>query len=342
MQKKLISLSLLLVTLLTFVGCNSSIQSNVYLDMINNKDSNKKILLLAESQSKDYPTTQGDNEFAKLVKEKTNGRIEVKVITGGGLGSEKDTLAQVRMGTIDFTRTSISPLSSYSDIMNVLSLPYLYRDSDHMWAVLNGSIGKQALEDIQKANLVGLAFYDSGSRNFYNNKREIKSVSDLKDLRIRVQESDLMKALVSSLGATPVAMDSAQVLQALALGQVDGAENNPATYFSSNQFNVAKYYTIDEHSRIPDILVGSKKVMDGISKEDQEIIKKAAEESVEVQKKAWKTNEDIMLDKMKQAGVKITQLDQSSKDSFKNSVTPVYEKFGSKYTDLIKQIDQTK
>ncbi|GKU23280.1 hypothetical protein CFB3_15030 [Clostridium folliculivorans] len=151
-----------------------------------------------------------------------------------------------------------------------------------------------------------------------------------------------MKSLVSSFGAIPSPMDSSLVLQALALGQVDGAENNTATYVSSSQFNVAKYYTFDEHSRIPDILVASKTVMDSLSKEDQEIIKKAATDSVEVQKQAWKSNEEVMLTKMKDAGVKITELDQSSKNQFKNAVSPVYEKFASKYTNLINQIEETK
>jgi len=342
MIKKAVAISTLALMMISFVGCSKGTESNVYLDMIDNKSSDKRVLFLAESQSEEYPTTKGDYEFAKLVNERTSGRIEVKVVPNGGLGSEKDTLAQTQMGAIDFTRVSISPLASYSSIMTILSLPYLYRDSDHMWAVLNGHIGQGALKDIEKVNLTGLAFYDSGSRNFYNNKKEIKTVADLKSLKIRVQESDLMKTLVSSLGATPVAMDSSAVLQSLALGQVDGAENNTATYVSSKQLNVAKYFTFDEHSRVPDILVASSKVMESISAADQEIIKQAALDSIKVQRAEWKSTEAAMISKMKETGVKITELDEAAKVEFKNAVKPVYDKFSGDSKDVITEIEQTK
>jgi len=197
--------------------------------------------------------------------------------------------------------------------------------------------------DYEFAKLVNnLTFYDSGARSFYNNKKEIKTVADLQFLRIRVQESEVMKSLVSSFGATPVAMDSAGVLQSLALGQIDGAENNTATYVSSNQLNVAKYYTFDEHSRIPDILVASSTVMQNLSKDDQEIIKQAALDSIKTQTTEWERNGAVMLSKMKENGVKITELDEASKAEFKSAVKPVYDKFSDQFKDLINQIEQTK
>lgn len=342
MKKKALAVLTLAFITISLLGCSKAVKSNIYLDMMNNNNSDKKVLFLSESQSKDYPTTKGDYEFAKLVGERTNGKIEVKVVPNGGLGSEKDTLSQTQMGTIDFCRVSLSAVSNYSDIMTILMLPYIYRDSDHMWSVLNGSIGMKALDDIKKANLLGLTFYDSGARNFYNNKKEIKTVADLKSLRIRVQESELMKSLVTSLGATPTAMDSNIVMQSLALGTIDGAENNPATYVSTNQLSVAKYYTFDSHSRVPDILIASSKVMDSLSQEDQKIIKQAALDSVKVQKAEWKSNEDKMINTMKEKGVKITEIDEAAKEEFKNAVKPLYDKFAGQNKDLLNQIEQTK
>lgn len=342
MKKKVLAIVTMAFIMVSFLGCSKEIKKNVYLDMIDNKTSDKKVLFVAESQADDYPTTKGDYEFAKLVKERTNGRIEIKVIANGGLGSEKDTLAQTQMGTIDFTRVSISTLASYSETMNTLSLPYLYRDSNHMWEVLNGPIGKQAFSDIQKANLVGVAFYDSGARSFYNNKKEIKTVADLQSLRIRVQESELMKSLVSSFGGIPTAMDSSQVLQSLALGKIDGAENNAATYVSSSHMNVAKYYTFDEHTRMPDILVASKKVIESLSEDDQKMIKQAALDSQKTQKTEWETNDKAMIDKMKANGVKITELDGASKEEFKKAVKPIYDKLSDQSKDIVSKIEQTK
>jgi tripartite ATP-independent transporter DctP family solute receptor len=341
MKKKVIAILALVFMMINLTGCTTS-KNNIYLDMIDNKNPDKKVLFLAEAQQVDHPTTKGDYEFAKLVNQRTNGRIEIKVIAKSGLGSEKDTLAQTQMGAIDFIRVSVSPISNYSSTMRILSLPYLYRDSNHMWAVLDGPIGQQALNDIQNANLIGLAFYDSGARSFYNNKKEIKTLSDLQSLRMRVQESELMKDLISSLGATPIAMDASQVVQTLALGQIDGAENNPATYVTSNHFNLAKYYTFDEHSRIPDILLASSKVMQTLSKEDQEIIKQAAVESVKIQKAEWKNYDAEMLNKMKENGVKITELDAASIEEFKNAVKPVYDKYTGGNKDLITQIEKTR
>lgn len=342
MIKKAVAMLTLTLMAISLGGCSKETNKSVYLDMIDNKDSSKKILFLSESQGADYPTTKGDYEFARLVKERTNGRIEINVVPNGGLGSEKDTLSQIKLGTVDFTRTSVAPLSTYSNIMSVLGLPYLYRDSNHMWSVVEGQIGKQALNDLEKAGMRGLAFYDSGARSFYNNKREIKTLADLQSLRIRVQESELMKSTISSLGATAIAMDSSQVLQALALGQVDGAENNPATYVSLNHLNVAKYYTFDEHTRAPDVMVASNIAMEKMSKEDQDIIKQAALDSVATQKKEWRDYESQMLSKMKEMGVKITELDQGEKEQFKAAVKPIYDKLPAEYQSIIKAIEETK
>lgn len=324
-------------------GCNSINKKDQYLKIADDKNSNKSItLVLADNQSSSYPTTLGDKEFARLVQERTNGRIQINVVTDAQLGAENDVVTQIKWGTIDFARVNIAVLANDNPEINILELPFLFRDAQHMWSVLDGEIGQDILRNLSSAKIVGLAYYDSGARSFYNNKKEIKSISDLKGLRIRVQDSELMKAFVTSLGAVAVPLDSSMLTQALALGNVDGAENNPPIYVSSNQYSIAKYFTIDEHSRIPDILIASETVMSNLSKEDQDIIKKAAKDSVQVQKSEWTKYETNSLNTLKAEGCKITELDAVSREEFISAVESVYDKFGGQYKDIIKRIKDTK
>ena len=209
------------------------------------------VLRLGETHVADYPTTRGDLEFSRLVEERTGGRIRIEVYHGKQLGEEKAVIEQVQFGAIDFTRVSISPLAAFAPAFDALQMPYLYRDEDHMWKVLNGPIGEEFLNSLEPADFVGLCWYDSGARNFYNSRREIKSVADLKGLKIRVQESKLMMGLVSALGAVPTPMPFGEVYSALQTGVIDGAENNWPSYFSTSHYEVAKYFTLDGHTRVP-------------------------------------------------------------------------------------------
>jgi tripartite ATP-independent transporter DctP family solute receptor len=341
MLKKIFCTTLLFVLIFSLTCCANN--NNQSFNSADNKNPNKVItLVLADNQPATYPTSLGDKEFARLVKERTNGRIQIDVVTDGELGAENDVVTQIQMGTIDFARVSSSSLTNFDPKLNVLALPFLFRDEQQMWDVLDGPIGKDILNNLSSSDIVGLAFYDSGARSFYNNKKEITSPSDLKGLRIRVQSSDLMESLATSLGSIAVPLDMTKVTQALALGQIDGAENNPPSYVSSGQYLIAKYYTLDEHSRIPDTVIASKIAMDKLSNEDQDIIKKAAADSVQVQKSEWNKYQTNCLNKLKAAGCKVTQLDDASKQQFIDAVQPVYDKFGAKYQDIINDIRNTK
>jgi tripartite ATP-independent transporter DctP family solute receptor len=300
------------------------------------------VLRLAEIHPQDYPTTQGDFEFARLVEEKTKGRIKVEVYFGAQLGDEKTVVEQVQFGAIDFARISVSPVSEFAKELNALQMPYLYRDGEHMWKVLNGPIGDSMLKSVEKAKLIGLNWYDAGSRSFYNSKKEIKTVADLKGMKIRVQQSKLMMEMIETFGASPSPMPMGDVYSALQTGVIDGAENNWPSYISASHFEVAKFYTADRHTMVPEITVGSMATMAKLSKEDQDLIKQAAKEATAFQVAKWAEREKTDEAKAKAAGCTITYLDAATMAEFQKAVQPLYEKYGKDYADIIKQIQETK
>jgi tripartite ATP-independent transporter DctP family solute receptor len=321
-------------------GCSKN--NNVEVNKGGTKPADNQIFLrLAESHQKNHPTTIGDKEFARLVEERSNGRISIIVYPEAQLGQEKSIIEQVKFGAIDFARVSTFNVSQFVKELDVIQLPYLYRNVEHMWKVLEGPIGDELLKSIRRSKLVGLAFYDDGAKNFYS-KKEVKSVTDLKGLKIRVQQSSLMIEKITALGASPIPMDIGGVYNGLLTGAIDGAENNISSYISDGHVEVAKYILLNEHTRVPEILVASSMVMDKLSKEDQELIIKAAKDSAGVQKKASKINEKNSVEKSKSMGVKVTTLDEKALTEFQNAVQPLYDNIGKGYKDLIKRIQETK
>jgi tripartite ATP-independent transporter DctP family solute receptor len=298
------------------------------------------VLRLAETHAQDYPTTKGDYEFARLVKERSNGRIVIEVYPGSQLGQEKAVIEQVQFGAIDITRVSISPVAAFVPKLNAFQMPYLYRDADHMWKVLNGDIGKNLLASLEPFGFIGLGWFESGSRNFYNSKRAVKSPADLKGLKIRVQESELMMGLVSAFGAIPTPMAFGEVYSALQTGVIDGAENNWPSYFSTSHYEVAKHFTLDEHTRVPEIIVGSKISLGRLSKADQELIRQAARDAVEFQKAEWAKYEQLSIDKVVAAGSVVTKIDD--KAPWVALMAPLYAKQTKEVQDLVKQIQAVK
>ncbi len=301
------------------------------------KESSKPIVLrLAETHGADYPTTKGDYEFARLVEERTDGRIKIEVYPGSQLGEERAVIEQVQFGAIDFTRVSISPLAAFAPDFNALQMPYLYRSADHMWQVLNSPIGDEFLESLEPSGFVGLCWYDSGARSFYNSVRPIKTIEDLAGLKIRVQESALMVGLVEALGAVATPMPFGEVYSAIQTGVIDGAENNWPSYYSTSHYEVAQYYTLDEHTRVPEITIASKITMDKLSKEDQEIIKKAAKDSMDFQIKAWADYEKVAEDAVKANGNEIYRLPDNSE--FQAAMQPLYDALSPELKKVVAKI----
>ena len=296
---------------------------------------------LAENQPPDYPTTIGDKEFARLVKEGTKGRIIIDVQPGGVLGDEKSVIEAVQMGGLAFARVNAQPLSDFYKPLMVFSLLFIFRNADHQWKVLDGKVGDEVLDGMKSARMVGLAYYDSGSRNIYNSKKAIKKPADLKGLKIRVQQSELMMDMIKALGASPTPMPYAEVYTGLQSGVIDGAENNWPSYYSTSHYEVAPYITLNGHTMTPEVVIVSKAIWDKISPADQKIIKEAARKSEAAQKKAWKAYEAKSINAIKKGG-KNTITEVPDKKEFQKAVQPLYEKYGADFKDLIKKIQATK
>jgi tripartite ATP-independent transporter DctP family solute receptor len=283
------------------------------------------VMRLAETHPQDYPTTKGDYEFARLVKERSNGRIVVEVFHSKQLGEERAVIEQVQLGAIDMTRVSISAVSSFVRDLDAFQLPYLYRDAAHMWKVLDGPIGQEILKKHEAYNFVGVGWFESGSRNFYT-KKPVKTVADLKGMKIRVQQAPLMVGMVEALGAVATPLPYGEVYSALQSGVVDGAENNWPSYLTTSHFEVAKYFIVDEHTRVPEITVGSKKIFDKLSKEDYALILKAMKDAQPYQFKLWVDFEKVAEKTVKEKGSIVTQVSPQEKQKFMDAMKPVYDK----------------
>ena len=296
------------------------------------------VLTYAENQAEDYPTTQGAYKFAELVYERTGGKIEIQVNAGGVLGDEKTVIEQLQFGGVDFARVSLSPLAEFVPKLNVLQMPYLYTGREHMWKVLEGSIGDDFMNSFGGSHLVALSWYDAGARNFYSTAKPIECLEDMKGLNIRVQESELMKDTIEALGATPVPAAYAEVYSGLQTGKIDGAENNWPSYESTRHYEVAKYYTLDEHTRVPELQLAAQPTWDKLSPEYRSIIKECALESAKYERQLWAAREKISENFVRNAGCVVTELTPREKARFQEAVAPMYEKYCSDYVDIINAI----
>jgi tripartite ATP-independent transporter DctP family solute receptor len=230
-------------------------------------------------------------------------------------------------------------LGPVADDLNVFNLPFLFRDTAHLEKVIDGPIGQELLDKVTNnpnTRLVGLAWMDAGARNLYDTKRPIKSIDDLKGLKMRVIGNPMFVDMMNALGGNGVAMGYDQVFSALQTGVIDGAENNPPSFVFDNHYQVAKYYTLTEHLIVPEILVFSRATWDGLSKDDQALIMKLARETQLDERQLWKKVEEEAMAKMKSAGIEVDLI--SDKTPFQAAVKPVWDKYGAKYAELIKRI----
>ncbi|TWG63110.1 MULTISPECIES: TRAP transporter substrate-binding protein [unclassified Aminobacter] len=281
------------------------------------------VLKSSDTHPDGYPTVEGVKYFGQLVKERTDGRYEVEVYHSAQLGEEKDTIEQVRSGVIELNRVSMAPFNGTVKESIVPALPYIFRSEEHMHKVMDGPIGDQIKAAFEPAGLVVLAFYDAGSRSFYNSKRPIKTVEDMKGLKFRVIQSDIFVDMTAALGANATPMPYGEVYSSIETGVIDGAENNFPSYDTAKHFEVAKYYSLDEHTILPEVFVMNKDAWDKLTPEDQEIFKQAAKESVAKQRELWSAKSAESRAIVEKAGVEINEVD---KQGFIDAMKPVYDK----------------
>ena len=300
---------------------------------------------LSEVHAEGYPTSMADHEFARLVKERTNGRITIEVYTGGTLyGQETGAIEALQVGDLAFTRVSASPVASYVPNANAIQMPYLYRSGEHMWNVLNGAIGQKILADIEASGsgMVGLCYYDAGSRCFYTTKA-VRSVADMRGLKIRMQNNTMMVRMVELLGGTGVTgIGPNEVYSAIQTGTVDGAENNWPTYQNMGDFEVAKYYILDHHTRVPEILLMSAVVKEELSADDLAIIMQCAKDTQEFEIKAWAAKEKESEEIVRKAGTEVITLTPEAFAEFQAKMVPLYDEFGKDFADVLKAIADVK
>nr|WP_167386911.1 TRAP transporter substrate-binding protein [Bradyrhizobium mercantei] len=265
----------------------------------------------ADTQNEDYPTVQALNYMDRLIAERTGGRHRIVVFHSRQLGEEKETLEQTRAGAIDLNRTNVALIGTMVPSVNVLAMPFLFRSLEHLQHVLDGPIGSDILNSFEAHGFVGLTFYDSGARSIYNSVRPVRSLDDLKGMRLRVQQSEQMSDMMRALGAEPVAMPYGQVLTGLANRLIDGAENNWPSFVTTGHYKYAGYYTLTRHTVSPDVLVMSQKAWASLSPEDQMIFREAALRSSLYMREKWRELEERSLKQAEQAGVKIvTDIDR--------------------------------
>jgi tripartite ATP-independent transporter DctP family solute receptor len=294
-------------------------------------------LRAADNQPEDYPTVQGLYFMADYIEAATDGRIVMEVFPGGQLGDERSTIEQVQLGVIDVVRTSTSPVGEFYEPMGVYSLPYIFRSETHMWKVVNGPIGRELLDGLREADMVGLAYYDSGSRNFYTTDTPIREAADLEGLRIRTQQSQVVLDMMEALGAEPVPMAFEEVYSSLQTGVIDGAENNFPSYgpFGVRHYEVAPYFTLDGHARVPEVVMISQSTWDDLSAEDQQIVREAALASIPVQAALWDELSNESREAVVEAGSEIISVDVSE---FQAAMDPLYEEYGAAFGDLVDRI----
>lgn len=325
-MRRIISVLLTCLFVLTlFTGCTNKEAEHVF--------------IMADVQEEGHPTARASDYFAKLVNDRTKGRIEIEVFHGSSLGTEAQQVAQVTVGGIDFVRTSSSVISNYDKSLKAFQALYIFDSEDSMWKVLDGEYGQSFLStaSLTDSNIEGLCWFSGGSRNFYNNKKVIKTPQDLKGLKLRVN-TDSMFALLDGQGCEGINVAYGDIFDSIKAGVIDGAENNWPSYISTEHYTVAGNITIDEHTRIPEMIIASKSVMDSLSAEDAQIVRECAIEASKKQRVWMQEFDEEAIKTAEDAGCTITYLTPEEIEQFQKAAEPVNKKVSAEYMDIIKKL----
>lgn len=324
---KTIKIVLLFIIIGTFLGCE--IQSEV------------KTLRLGHGLDVSHSVHKAMVKMAEDLLVRSGGKLKLEIYPSQQLGTERECLELLQIGSLDMTKVSVGVLENFAPKMKVLGLPFLFRDRQHSFNVLDGSIGEMLLNDGEKYWLKGLGYYDAGSRSFYTMNKPIEKPDDLIGEKIRVMESATAVNMVKALGGSPTPISWGELYTSLQQGVVDGAENNPPSFYLSRHYEVCKYYSLDEHTVLPDVLLIGTYVWDKLNEQERKWLKEAVKESVKYQRILWAEAEEEALREVQKAGVQVIRPDKSL---FAEKVQSIFEgyKEDKEMYSLIKQIQETK
>ncbi|MCE7054373.1 TRAP transporter substrate-binding protein [Algoriphagus sp. AGSA1] len=297
----------------------------------------KRIIKLGHGLGITHPVHEAMLFLAQKVEEKSGGKMVVKVYPNQQLGSERELVELLQIGSLGMTKVSSAALEGFAPTMQVFGMPYLFRDDAHQLAVLNGEIGKNLLLDPEKYLLRGLCYYDAGKRSFYTKAKPVDKPKDLAGLKIRVMESNTASNMVKSLGGSPTPVSYGELYTALQQGIVDGAENNAPSLYTSKHYEVCKFYSIDEHTALPDVMIISTKVWNSLSEQEQQWLQEAADESAVYEYKIWAEATEEALSELEKAGVTITYPD---KEPFREAVESMYSALKVQQPEIYKIVEE--
>ena len=302
---------------------------------------NVKIIRLGHGLSTTHSVHQAMVYMDSVLRVKSNGKMKIQIYPSEQLGTERQCLELLQIGSLDMTKVSAGSLENFSPNIKVFGLPFLFRDRQHSYSVLDGPIGRDLLYGTEKYWLKGLAYYDAGARSFYTKEKKINSPEDLDGLKIRVMESKTAFDMVKALGGSPTPISFGELYTSLQQGVVDGAENNPPSFYLSRHYEVCKYYTLDEHTILPDVLLMSTHIWDSFSDKEREWLSQAVKESITEQRKLWTKSEKQSLDAVKEAGVEIIIPDKTLFSKKSKKILESYKEDEVLY-DFINRIKNTK
>ncbi len=289
-----------------------------------NQNTKVKTLKLAHALNEEHPVHLGILEMARVLKKVSNGKMQIDIYSNGQLGQERDLLELLQIGSLDLTKVSVNTLENFVPEFKVFVLPYIFKNKDHTWKVLKGPIGNALLEKGSKYKLRGLCYFDAGNRSFYSKDKPIYTPQDLKGLKIRVMNSQSSFNMVNALGGSPTPVSFGELYTALQQGVVDAAENNPPSFYTSRHYEVCKYYTIDEHLTVPDVIIASTYLWNSLTLQEKEWLTIATNKAVSYQRKIWQTSVEKSLEEIKKSGVQIIR---PEKTLFQNKVQKLYDAY---------------
>ncbi|WP_139958479.1 TRAP transporter substrate-binding protein [Flavicella sediminum] len=286
--------------------------------------SKQKTIKLAHGLDMSHPVHKAMAFMASDLEKRSGGKMKIEIYPNQQLGNERQCVELLQIGSLGMTKVSAAVMENFSPNMKVFGLPFLFRDRAHAFSVLDGPIGKELLDGGQKYWLKGLGYYDSGSRSFYTKEKPVETPEDLKGLKIRVMESVTAMNMVKSLGGSPTPISWGELYTSLQQGVVDGAENNPPSFHLSRHYEVCKFYSLDEHTTVPDVLIIGTHLWDTLTEEEQKWLQASANASVTYQRKLWATAEEDALREVQKAGVTVIRPDKSA---FQSKVSSMYEDY---------------